>query len=107
MKKVHLVVSILVVILGLLHIAVTFHDFDHLSMNAVWFAGSGVAIVLAGFLNIAMLRDVGNDRVICAMCIVTNVVFLLGFAGATFMLPQPQVYVGLLLFLVAAACSFL
>jgi hypothetical protein len=105
MKRVHLIVSILVVVLGLLHVGVTFRDFDQLSMGAVWFAGSGVAIVLAGFLNIALLRDVGNDRVIRAMCIFTNVVFLLGFAGATFMLPQPQVYFGTLLFLIVAICS--
>src|SRR4051794_27060405 len=105
MKRVQLIASILVVILGLLHIAVTFHDFDHLSINAVWFAGSGVAIVLAGFLNIALLRDVGNDKLIRAMCIFANVVFLIGFAGATFMLPQPQVYFGALLFLIVTIGS--
>lgn len=107
MKRLHLFVSILVVILGLLHIGFTFHDFDELSMDAVWFAGSGVAIVLAGFLNIAFLRDVGNDKLTRALCTLTNLVFLLGFAAATFMLPQPQVYIGMFLFLIAVICSFL
>ncbi len=106
MKTIHKIASVIIVILGLVHIGFTFLDYNGLSMNAAWFFGTGIAIVLAGFMNIAMLRDGGKDTVIWAMCLIANVVFLLGFAGATFMLPQPQVFIGALLFAITTIYSF-
>jgi hypothetical protein len=105
LKASHKIVSGLIVALGFLHIGFTFHDYDRLSLNAVWFAGSGVAIVLAGFLNIALIRGGGRDTVIRLLCFFTNLMFMLGFAAAAFMLPQPQVFFGLLLFACAAMIS--
>lgn len=106
MKTIHTAATVLIIILGLVHIGFTFHDYNGLSMEAAWFFGTGIAIVLAGFMNIAMLRDGGKDTVIWAMALTTNVVFLLGFAGAAFMLPQPQVFVGFLLFAGTTVYSF-
>lgn len=106
MKMIHRVASVLIILLGLVHIGFTFHDYDGLSMEAAWFFGTGVAIVLAGFMNIAMLRDGGRDTIIWSMSLITNLVFLLGFAAASFMLPQPQVFVGLLLFTITTIYSF-
>lgn len=91
--------------LGALHVAFTFHDYDSLSMNAVWFAGSGIAIILAGFLNVALIRVNGNDWVIKLLCVIANMTFTLGFAGATFLLSQPQVFLGLILFILATIMS--
>lgn len=99
------IASILIVALGLLHCAFTFYNYDGLSFEAVWFLGSGVAIVLAGFINIAMLRDGGRDTVIWTMALITNVLFFLGFLAASYMMRQPQVIVGAVLFLAATLCS--
>ncbi|MGB7201538.1 MAG: hypothetical protein WBD16_04640 [Pyrinomonadaceae bacterium] len=106
MKTTHTIASVLVVILGLVHIGFTFRDYDGLSMNAAWFFGTGMAIVLAGFMNIAMLRDGGKDRVIWTMALITNLVFVLGFAGAAYIMHQPQVFVGALLFAITTIYSF-
>lgn len=107
MKPIQTVASVLIVILGFVHIGFTFFNYHGLSYEAIWFLGTGVAIVLAGFMNVAMLRDGGRDTVIWAMCLVTNLFFLLGFAAAAYMMRQPQVFVGGLLFAVTSLYSFL
>ncbi len=106
MKTIHAIASVLIVILGCLHIAVTFFNYHGLSYNAVWFLGTGVGIVLAGFMNIAMLRDGGKDTVIWSMALVTNLFFVLGFVAASYMMREPQVFVGALLFLATTIYSF-
>lgn len=49
MKIAHKVITGFIIALGLLHLGFTFHDYDHLSLNAVWFASAGIAMILAGF----------------------------------------------------------
>lgn len=104
MKTAYTVTAVVISLLGAVHAGFTYLNFDRFDMDAVWFLGSGVAIVLAGFVNIALIRSA--DRVIRILCIATNLLFLSGFAGATFMLPQPQVYFGALVFLIATLFSF-
>jgi hypothetical protein len=48
-------------------------------MDAMWFLGTGVAIVLAGFLNLVVIREAGKDRLIRILCLITNVSFALLF----------------------------
>lgn len=103
---IHTVASILIVLLGCLHVCVTFFKFHGIDFEAVWFLGTGVAIVLAGFLNIAMLRDGGRDLIIWTMTLVTNIFFLLGFVAASYMMREPQVVFGAALFITATARAF-
>ena len=107
LTTIHKVVTGIVIALGVIHIGFTYHDYDRFTMGAVWFIGTGVAIILAGFLNITLRRDVGRDRLVQWLCHSTNLVFTLGFAGAILMLPQPQVLIGLLLFASATVSGFL
>lgn len=106
MKTIHTIASILIVALGCLHIAVTFFNYNGLTYEAVWFLGTGVAIVLAGFMNIAMLRDDGKDTVVWTMTLITNLFFLLGFAAASYMMREPQVFVGAVLFFATTVYAF-
>lgn len=107
MRIAHIVASILIVALGLLHCAFTFWNYYGISFDAAWFLGTGFAIVLAGFINIATNRDSGRDTVIWIMALITNVVFLIGFAFAAYMMRQPQVFLGAMLFTFTTAYSFL
>jgi len=92
--------------LGVLHIGFTFHDHDSFSLEALWFAAAGVAIVLAGFLNVPLVRTDGRDAVIRSMCVAANVVLATMFAAtAAWLMWQPQVFVGLMLFAAAAVFS--
>lgn len=106
MKTAHSVASILIVLLGCVHISFTFFNYHGLSYEAVWFLGTGVAIVLAGLVNIAMLRDGGGDTVIWTMALITNLFFLLGFAAASYMMREPRVFVGAILFAIATIQTF-
>ena len=91
--------------LGLLHVSVTFVDYDTFSLRALWFAGAGVAIILAGFLNVVLLRDAGKDRVVRLLSVLANIIFAAMFAAALTLMQQPQVFVGLALFIIAAVTS--
>ena len=103
-RLLHKVITGLIIALGCLHIAFTPFNYTNFDMNAMWFVSAGVAIILAGFLNVAVIR-IGNDRVVRSLCIFTNMTFAVLFALALFQMGQPQVFVGLVLFAVAAVCA--
>jgi hypothetical protein len=96
------ITSGLIIALGVLHCVSTAFNYDSFSLDAMWFLGSGVAIILAGFLNIAVIRVGGKDRVIKYMALTTDLIFSALFSVALLSLTQPQVLVGSLLFAVAA-----
>ena len=50
--------------------------------------------------------DGGRDTVIWAMTLVTNLFFILGFAAASYMMREPQVFVGAVLFAITTIHSF-
>lgn len=104
MRVLHKIVTGLIVVLGCLHIGFTPFNYSRVDMDAIWFLSAGLAIILAGFLNIAVIR-VGSDRVVRILCALTNVTFALLFAVALFWMPQPQVFVGMGLFAMAAICA--
>ena len=107
LKTAHKILTGIITALGILHVLVTFHDYDSFTVRALWFASAGVAIILAGFLNIILLRDMGKDRVVWLLCFITNLIFAVMFVLALLVLPQPQVFVGAGLFIVATLFSIM
>lgn len=107
LKAAHKILTGIIIALGILHISVTFHDYDSFSVEALWFAGAGLAIILAGFLNIVLLRDIGKDTVVRVLCIITNLIFAVMFVLALLVLPQPQVFIGASLFITATVLSLI
>ena len=103
----HKIVAGIIIALGLLHVSMTFRGYDRFSLGALWFAGSGVAIILAGFLNLILLREVGKDRVVWVLCLIANLTFAVMFVLALLLLPQPQVFVGAALFIAATLFSLI
>ena len=103
----HKILTGIIIALGVLHVLVTFHDYDSFSVRAMWFAGTGVAIILAGFLNIVLLREAGKDTVVRTLCLIANLVFAVMFVLALLVLPQPQVFVGAGLFIAATVFSLI
>lgn len=72
------------------------------SVDAAWFAGTGLAIVTAALLNVPALRA-GSDPLIRGVAIVGDLL-LLGFSAALWpVAPEPQVALCGLLFLTLAA----
>ena len=107
MRTAYKICSWLIVALGCAHLLFTLHDYDQFTMRAFWFFGSGLAIVFAGFLNVALLRDGGRDRVIKLLCLITNVACALLFAAALTLMRQPQVFAGVALFAFVALAALL
>ena len=77
MRTLHKICTGLIIALGLLHVLFTAHDYDKFTLRAIWFLGTGVAIILAGFLNVVLMRDVGRDRLVQWLCHLTNIIDLL------------------------------
>ncbi len=102
----HKIITGLIIALGILHVLVTFLDYSSFSVRALWFVGTGIAIIQAGFLNLVLLRDAGKDKVVRMLCLISNLIFALLFASALFVLPQPQVFFGLALFVAATFTAF-
>ncbi len=107
LKTAHKILTGIIIALGILHVLVTFHDYDQFTVRALWFASAGIAIILAGFLNIILLRDAGKDRVVWLLCFMTNLIFAVMFALALLILWQPQVLVGAGLFIATTLLSLI
>jgi hypothetical protein len=88
----HQILTGLIIALGCLHVGFTPFNYSHFDLDAMWFLSAGVAIILAGFLNVALIR-VGKDRVSRSLCVLTNASFAILFGVALFQMPQPQVLV--------------
>ena len=99
LKKLYTIGTSLVIALGTLHLAFTPCAYNGLTLEAMWFFGSGLAIIFAGFLNLVAARADGKDAVVFALCMATNAAMTALFvAAALFLLREPQVFAGSLLF---------
>lgn len=90
-------------LLGLVHIALTPLAYAEWTIEALWFLGSGLAIVVAALANFVGFLSGG----VRGQWIFTAINIAMGcfFAAAWLVLPGPQVIVGGLLFLSLALCS--
>lgn len=103
MKTAYKICAWLIVALGCAHALVTLHDYGEFSLRALWFFGSGLALVFAGFLNVAHLRAAaGRDPLVRALTVLTNILCALLFVAALSLMRQPQVFAGVALFAFAA-----
>lgn len=66
----------------------------------MWFAGAGLAMIFVGFLNVALSRGAGRDRLIRILCYVANLVTTLFGAMIVVVDNEPQVIFGFALILI-------
>lgn len=88
----------LALLLGLAHLGLSALAWRGGSAEILWFAGSGLAIVAAALLNLAMLRATAADRVQRACWLTANLATAAFFALAWSVVPEPQVIVGAAVF---------
>jgi uncharacterized BrkB/YihY/UPF0761 family membrane protein len=106
LRKLHLICSYLIAALGVVHILYTTQAYERFTLNAFWFIGSGMGILFAGFLNLMYLRLPENDRVGWILCLLGNLIALILFIVGWFLIGEPQVLVGILLFACTTAATF-
>lgn len=75
--------------------------------GGLWFVGAGGGIIAAGLLNLVALRTRPGDRFATSLVVAADIGFAGMFAWALVTLNQPQVIVGLLMFLAMAVLAAL
>ncbi len=107
MKLGYKIAAWLAVALGVAHLAFTFF-YDRFTLNTLWFVGSGLTIIFAGFLNLALIRITPKDSFVRALCIIANLASTILFIVASLsVLQEPQVFVGIAIFVLLTVFSFL
>jgi hypothetical protein len=106
LKKLHQISSYLIVALGIVHILYTTQAYDRFTLNAFWFIGSGLGVLFGGFLNLMFLRLPEKDRVAWLLCLLGNLISLGLFIVGWFLIGEPQVLVGIVLFACVTVATF-
>lgn len=86
MRTTYLVLALLIVLLGLVHLASTPQLFDELNSRALWFASGGLLLVMTGALNL-LNRTYGaaapglRGTTVAANLVLTVFAVIAGLAG--------------------------
>lgn len=94
MRRIDWVATAIATLLGIGHVGFTPTFAPGWTAGAVWFAGSGLALLFLGLLNAARLL-VGADRRIAWMCLAANATALLWMAFLISLLRAPQAFLAL------------
>lgn len=98
----HRALAVLAGLLGVAHLALTPLVYPDWTIEALWFVGTGLAIMLAAAANLFTGPAPGPSRRVTLVAI--NTIMTCYFAAAWLVLPGPQVVVGGLLFLCLVLC---
>lgn len=90
-------------LLGTVHLALTPLVYASWTIDALWFFGTGMAMVIAAAANVIAGKTPGLGVRLSLAAI--NIAMSGFFAAAWLVLPEPQVIIGGLLFLSLALCS--
>ncbi len=79
MKKIHLILSGSIILIGIVHVVFSTTMYDDLNFNALWFVGGGFYLITLGLQNIsANTRTVWNqgDRTTLYISNLLTVIFI-------------------------------
>ncbi len=105
-RTVHKVSALLLTALGIVHTALTPVFYGRFSLNAMWFAGSGLTMVFVGFLNLILEREAGRDRLARSLCYAANLLAVSFGCLIVVVDSEPQVIFGLVLLILLFVTSF-
>ena len=98
MHRIIKIVSCIIILLGIVHIGFAFPL--HRNADTLWFVGAGMAIVFTGLLNLVAI-DRGGSKFTKWIAVITNAINCAMFCFALPILKEPQIYVGVTIFLIA------
>src|SRR5436305_10103330 len=93
-KRLHQICTYLLIVLGVVHTSLTPVFNKEFSVDAMYFASAGLAMVITGFLNIAMSRN-ADDRPTVILCRIANVLFTAFGLLTALAIREPQAYLGI------------
>jgi len=91
--------------LGVIHTALTPAFYSSLSPDAMWFAGTGLAMIFLALLNIIAERVF--ERWVFNICIIANLVGCVYNVLVVIALPEFQAFIGLAIFVAVTGFSIL
>lgn len=103
-RRLTVTLAILAGLLGSVHLALAALIYGSWTTNALWFVGTGFAIVIGAATNLTAINAL--DRFGRLVLVIINVMMTGFFAAAWLALPGPQVIVGALLFAGLAVCAW-
>lgn len=99
MKKVYTIATILLIVLGVGHTILTPAFYPEFSQDAVWFAGTGLAVLFLGLLNTTALLF--PRRAILNLCLAANVIGTAYSGLIIAVVPEIQAFIAVGAFLLA------
>ena len=99
-RKLDYTATIVILILWSVHTILTPLFYKTFDLGALWFAGTGLAFIFLGFINISRIKT--TEIGINILCIVGNVIAFIYCIFIVLKLSEPQAFISLLdlLFLV-------
>lgn len=91
--------------IGLVHTALTPLFYKSFSLNALWFAGTGIAFVFLGIINFIASRIL--QKWILNISIIANITMLAYSILITILLKEPQAYISILIVATVTVLSIL
>ncbi len=104
-KKLDYVSTILLLLLGSAHTILTPVFYKTFDLNALWFAGTGLAFVFLGFLNISRMKT--TDNTIKILCLVGNGLAFVYCIFIVLKLGEPQAFISFFDLLLLLVLSFI
>jgi hypothetical protein len=105
MRRLEWLLASIAGLVGILHVAFTAVLYQHPSLEALCFAGTGLGIMAAAVVNMVGLR--ASDRSSPRLIFFTNAAMVSFFASAWALMKAPQVALGIAVFAGLAICSAL
>jgi hypothetical protein len=105
MRRLEWLLASIAGLVGILHVALTAVLYQHPSLEALWFAGTGLGIIAVAAVNIVGLR--ASDRSSLGIVFAANAAMVSFFASAWALMKAPQVALGIAVFAGLAICSAL
>lgn len=83
--------------LGILHTLLTPLFYSAFTIDALWFAGTGLGLLFLGLFNLAVLKP--GVQAALNLCLTANIIGFVYSILLVIILPEPQVFLALLGFL--------
>jgi hypothetical protein len=103
-RRITIALVVVAGLLGLVHLALATLIYGSWNADALWFVGTGFAIVIGAAANLVAMD--AQDRASRSVLVIINTMMVGFFAAAWSVLPGPQVIVGGLLFAGLAVCAW-
>ncbi len=104
-KKIDYIAIALILLLGLLHTIMTPVFYKAFDLSAIWFAGTGLAFVFLGVINIARVKT--PEILIKRLCLAVNLIAVIYGVFVVIKLVKPHAYFSLIVLLFLLILSFI